>query len=58
MQHLVAPGGLLVTSNLFLAQYIGEFPEQKEAADYREAVLDREGWLTTFVGELATSVRR
>jgi predicted O-methyltransferase YrrM len=58
MLPLVGEGGVLITSNLFLAQYIPESPELEEAARYREALLDREDSFTSFVGELAVTVIR
>jgi predicted O-methyltransferase YrrM len=58
MMGLVDEGGVLITSNLFLAQYVPEFPGLEEAAHYREMLLDREDSFTSFVGELAVTVVR
>ncbi len=56
-RELLRPGGLLVTSNLFLGQYDPEMPGLEEGARYRERLFDDAEWLTTFAGLKALSVR-
>ena len=56
-RELLRPGGLLVTSNLFLGQYDPEMPGLEEGARYREQLFDPAEWLTTFAGLKALSVR-
>ena len=56
--RLLAPGGVLVTSNLFLAQYDPGMPGITEAAAHRERLLDEPSLRTAFTpGGLAISVR-
>lgn len=54
---LLRPGGLLVTSNLFLGVYDPNMPGLSHGADARLELLDRERWLTTFADLKALSVR-
>jgi predicted O-methyltransferase YrrM len=54
--RLLRPGGLLVTSNLFLGQY-GTRPGLAQGAEYRRRLLDPKQWLTAFAGLKALSVR-
>ena len=54
---LLRPGGLLVTSNLFLGQYDAALPGLEKGAEYRRALFDPERWLTTFADLKALSVR-
>ena len=57
--HLLRPGGLLVTSNLFLAQYVADLPDLDQMAEYRQRLLDDDRLLTAIVpGGLALSVAR
>ncbi len=57
--RLLRPGGLLVTSNLFLGQYAPDLPGLDQAAAYRLSILDDRRLLTAFLpGGLALSVRR
>jgi predicted O-methyltransferase YrrM len=56
-RELLRPGGLLVTSNLFLGQYDPDMPGLEEGARYREQLFDSDQWLTTFAGLKALSVR-
>jgi predicted O-methyltransferase YrrM len=54
----VRPGGLLVSSNLFLGQY-GDIPGLEVTAAYRARILDDGDWRTSFLpGGKALSVRR
>lgn len=56
--RLLARGGVLVTSNLFLAQYDPGMPGIAEAAAYRERLLRERPLRTAFTpGGLAISVR-
>lgn len=55
--RLVRPGGLLVTSNLFLGQYAPDAPGLEKGAEYRRLILEDEGWFSTFWAETAVSVR-
>jgi predicted O-methyltransferase YrrM len=57
-RRLLRPGGLLVTSNLFLGRY-GDVPGLAQAAAYRRRILDDERLQTAFLPSgLALSVRR
>jgi predicted O-methyltransferase YrrM len=55
--RLLAPGGVLLTSNLFLGQYVPDLPGLEEGAAYREALFGAR-WRTVFLGGKALSVRR
>jgi predicted O-methyltransferase YrrM len=57
-RELLRPGGLLVTSNLFLGQYDPTLPGLAHGAEYRRLLLDAQQWLTAFAGLKALSVRR
>jgi predicted O-methyltransferase YrrM len=54
---LLRPGGLLVTSNLFLGVYDPSMPGLERGAQTRRQLLDRERWLTTFADLKALSIR-
>ncbi len=54
---LLRPGGLLVTSNLFLGVYDPGMPGLARGAESRRELLVRERWLTTFADLKALSVR-
>ena len=57
--RLLAPDGLLVTSNLFLAQYAPDIPGLEEAAQYRERISSDPQLRTVFLPSgLALTVRR
>lgn len=57
--RLLSPGGLLVTSNLFLGQHAPDIPGLDQAAAYRQRILDEPRLLTAFLpAGLALSVRR
>lgn len=57
--RLLRPGGLLITSNLFLGRYSLDIPGLDQAALYRLRILDEPQMLTAFLpGGLAISVRR
>lgn len=56
-RSLLRPGGVLVTSNLFLGQYDPSLPGLAEGAQYRRRLFDSEHWLTAFAGLKALSVR-
>ena len=55
-RRLLQPGGVLLSANLFLGQYVPELPDLDKAALYRERVLDESQWVTAFVGEKTLSV--
>ncbi|MHB8685306.1 MAG: O-methyltransferase [Dehalococcoidia bacterium] len=56
--RLLAPGGTLVTSNLFLAQYAPDIPGLDQAAEYRHRILNHASLRTAFLPSgLALSVR-
>jgi hypothetical protein len=55
--RLLAPTGVLLTSNLFLGQYAPDMPGLADGAAYRE-LLFGPAWRTAFVGGKALSVRR
>ena len=55
--RLLAADGVLLTSNLFLGQYVPDLPGLEAGAVYRESLFgDR--WRTAFIGGKALSVRR
>ena len=57
--RLLRPGGLIVSSNLFLAQFVRELPGIEQIAEYRQRLLDDGRLLTAIVpGGLAVSVVR
>lgn len=56
-ERLLASGGLLISSNLFLGRYVPELPGLAEGARYREALFG-ENWLTAFANTKAISIRR
>jgi predicted O-methyltransferase YrrM len=56
--RLLRPGGLLVSANVFLAQFADDIRGVEELARYRELILDDERLRTAFVpGGMALSVR-
>lgn len=55
--RLLRPGGTLISSNLFLGQYVPDLPDLDRMAEYRERLLDDDRLLTAFAcGGLAVSV--
>ena len=57
--RLLRPGGLLISSNLFLGQHDPDIPGLEQAAAYRLRILDDERLQTAFLrAGLALSVRR
>jgi len=54
---LLRPGGLLVTSNLFLGVYDPAMPGLERGAETRNELLDAAKWLTTFADLKALSAR-
>jgi predicted O-methyltransferase YrrM len=55
--RLLRPGGLLVSANLFLAQFVPHLPEIEQLAEYRQRLLDDGRLLTVMVpGGLALSL--
>ena len=57
--RLLKPGGLLITSNLFLGQYSLDIAGLDQAAAYRDWLLGEGRLLTAFLrGGMALSVRR
>jgi predicted O-methyltransferase YrrM len=57
--RLLRPGGLLLSANLFLAQFVNDLPDIDQMAEYRQGLLDNGRLLTTIVpGGLAVSVVR
>ena len=57
--RLLRPGGLLITSNLFLAQYADDITGIEHAIAYRERLVDDARLRTAFLPSgLALSVRR
>ena len=57
--RLLKPGGLLITSNLFLGRYSLDIPGLDQGAAYREWLLAEVRLLTAFLsGGMAISVRR
>ncbi len=59
LRGLVRPGGLLVSSNLFLGQYAPDLQGLEVTAAYRARLLDDGAWRTAFLpGGKALSVMR
>ena len=57
--RLLRPAGLLVSANLFLAQFVPDLPGIEQMAEYRRRILDDERLLTAIVpAGLALSFRR
>jgi predicted O-methyltransferase YrrM len=57
--RLLRPGGLLLSANLFLAQFVPDLTGIDQMAEYRQRLLDNSRLLTTIVpGGLAVSVVR
>lgn len=57
--RLLRPRALLVSANLFLAQFVPDLVDLEQMADYRQRILDDERLLTAFVpGGMALSVRQ
>jgi predicted O-methyltransferase YrrM len=56
-RELLRPGGLLVTSNLFLGVYDPAMSGLERGAETRRQLLDPTKWLTTFADLKALSVR-
>ena len=58
LERLVRPGGLLISSNLFLGRYVPDAPWLEKATEYRLRLLDSGVWQTAFLpGGKALSVR-
>lgn len=58
-ERLLRPGGLLISTNLFLGQFAPDLPGLEQAAEYRERILDAGRWLTAFLPDgTALSVRQ
>ena len=56
--RLLRPGGLLITSNLFLGQYTDALPEIEQAIAYRRRLVEDTALRTAFTTSgLALSVR-
>jgi predicted O-methyltransferase YrrM len=57
--RLLRPRGLLVSANLFLAQFVPDLPGIEQMAEYRQRILEDERLLTAIVpGGLALSCLR
>ena len=58
-ERLLKPAGLLISANLFLGQYAPDLPGLEKTAEYRERILNRERWLTTYLPDgTALSIKR
>jgi predicted O-methyltransferase YrrM len=58
-ERLLRPGGLLISANLFLAQFASDLLGLDKAAEYRERILNSRHWLTAYLPDgTALSVRR
>jgi predicted O-methyltransferase YrrM len=56
--RLLRPRGLLVSANLFLAQFVADLPSLPHLAEYRRRLLDDDRLLTAITPDgLAISVR-
>jgi predicted O-methyltransferase YrrM len=57
--RLLRPGGVLISSNLFLGQYVPDLPDLDRMAEYRGLLIDDDRLLTAFApGGLAVSLVR
>lgn len=56
--RLLRPGGVLVSANLFLGQYVADLPGLEQAARYRERLLEPPFLTTILADGLALSVAR
>ena len=56
-ERLVRPGGVLVSSNLFLARYVPDAPWVPKLTAYRERLVASAVWKTVFLGK-ALSIRQ
>lgn len=57
--RLLRPGGLLVSANLFLAQFVPDLTGVEQMAEYRQRLLDDERLVTAIVpGGLAVTIVR
>ena len=58
-ERLLRRGGLLISANLFLGQYVPNLPGLEKAAEYRLKILDNQRWLTAYLPDgTAFSIRR
>jgi predicted O-methyltransferase YrrM len=58
-ERLLKPAGLLISANLFLAQYAPDLPGLEKTAEYRERILDGTRWLTSYLPDgTALSIKR
>ncbi|HEX9444917.1 MAG TPA: class I SAM-dependent methyltransferase [Candidatus Binatia bacterium] len=58
-ERLLRPGGLLISTNLFLGQFAPDLPGLEQAAEYRERILDAGRWLTAYLADgTALSIRQ
>jgi len=57
-ERLLRPGGLLMSTNLFLGQYAPDLPGLDKTAEYRLRILDSDRWLTAYLPDgTALSIR-
>jgi len=58
-ERLLRAGGLLISANLFLAQYAPDIPGLDKTAAYRKQIMQSRRWLTAYLPNgKALSVRR
>ena len=58
-ERLLRRGGLLISANLFLGQYVPNLPGLEKAAEYRLKILDNQRWPTAYLPDgTALSIRR
>ncbi|MGA3230146.1 MAG: class I SAM-dependent methyltransferase, partial [Candidatus Binatus sp.] len=58
-ERLLRAGGLLISANLFLAQYARDLPGLDKTAAYREQIMRSERWFTAYLPNgKALSIRR
>lgn len=50
-QRLLRRGGLLISANLFLGQYVPHIPGLAKTAEYRLRILDAARWLTGYMAD-------
>jgi predicted O-methyltransferase YrrM len=57
-ERLLRKGGLLISANLFLGQFVPDIPGLEKTAKYRLRILDPAQWLTGYMADgTAISVR-
>ena len=50
-ERLLRKGGLLISANLFLGQFVPDIPGLEKTAEYRLRILDAARWLTAYTAD-------